>query len=32
LKNVQMVFDSFATFFILLGGLVILTHMNASPK
>jgi len=22
-----MVFDSFATFFILLGGLVILTHM-----
>jgi len=28
LKNVQMVFDSFATFFILLGGLVILTHMD----
>ena len=28
LKNVQMVFDSFATFFILLGGLVILTHMH----
>ena len=27
LKNVQMVFDSFATFFILLGGLVILTHI-----
>jgi hypothetical protein len=27
LKNVQMVFGSFATFFILLGGLVILTHM-----
>jgi hypothetical protein len=26
LKNVQMVFGSFATFFILLGGLVILTH------
>ena len=28
LKNVQMVFDSFATFFILLGGLVILTHRD----
>jgi len=26
LKNVQMVFGSFATFFILLGGLVILTY------
>jgi len=29
LKNVQMVFDSFATFFILLGGLVILTHSSS---
>ena len=32
LKNVQMVFDSFATFFILLGGLVILTHMIIGKK
>jgi len=28
LKNVQMVFGSFATFFILLGGLI-LTHMSS---
>ena len=28
LKNVQMVIGSVATFFILLGGLVILTHMH----